>query len=255
MKPILAPLNLEEVKDFISTNIEEGFLTKNNEQLNNINLLNLLKRKNPYLYRAKGVKTPQDIIKDLVDAKVSSSEETLFGNFLENIAVFVCEKVHGGIKSGINGIDLEVQDMHRKYRWLISIKSGPNWANSSQKNKMLENFKAAKKTISTSGGAKDMKIECIEGCCYGNSSSVATGLHRKLCGQDFWHFISGDRSLYQSLIQPLGERSADIKQAFEQSKQNVIIRLSKEFYDHYVTPEAEIDWVKIVELNSGCDTR
>ncbi|MBE8127856.1 hypothetical protein IC627_23090 (plasmid) [Photobacterium damselae subsp. piscicida] len=65
------------------------------------------------------------------------------------------------------------------------MKSGPNWGNSSQINRMKDNFTLASKVLGTSGGLTSQKISCIEGCCYGSDSTPNKGTHLKLCGQDF----------------------------------------------------------------------
>jgi len=52
--------------------------------------------------------------------------------------------VFGGRKSGITNIDLEF-DTDGK-RNIVTIKSGPNWGNSSQIAKTVADFKTAKKT-------------------------------------------------------------------------------------------------------------
>ncbi|MFM7440072.1 MAG: PmeII family type II restriction endonuclease, partial [Snowella sp.] len=95
--------------------------------------------KNPYLFKAKYVLTAEQIIKGLVDAHISSNEETIFGDWLEGLAIFINNKVYDGWKSGIRGIDLEFDSSQT--RNIVTIKSGPNWGNSSQIAKMLADFK------------------------------------------------------------------------------------------------------------------
>lgn len=41
----------------------------------------------------------------VIDAYLSSSEETIFGNILEDIAIIICSKAKQGYKSGIANID------------------------------------------------------------------------------------------------------------------------------------------------------
>ena len=43
----------------------------------------MLKRKNPYLFKAKYVLTAEQIVKNIVDAHISSNEETIFSDWLE----------------------------------------------------------------------------------------------------------------------------------------------------------------------------
>jgi len=138
----MTPLNLDEVVAYIHANIGPQFHAKKTAKIKSLRLDDVIKRKNPYLFRAKGSNSAHDFIKAVLDATVSSGEETTFGNFLENVAIFVCEKVYGGRKSGIRGLDLEFEDGDKKY--LISIKSGPNWGNAGQIRNMINSFTAEK---------------------------------------------------------------------------------------------------------------
>jgi hypothetical protein len=106
---------------------------KKNKKNKGDKIIRYNKKKNPYLFKAKGLTSASDLIKSIMDATVSSGEETVFGNFMEKIAIFTCSQAFGGRKSSAVGIDLEFETESTKY--LISIKSGPNWGNSSQKRK------------------------------------------------------------------------------------------------------------------------
>lgn len=86
-------------------------------------LQKVLGKKNPYLFKAKYILTAQDIIKSLTDAFISSQEETIFGDWLEGLAIFINGKVYDGRKSGIPGIDLEFDK--DGVRHIVTIKSGP----------------------------------------------------------------------------------------------------------------------------------
>jgi len=110
-----------------------------------LKLSKVLKRKNPYLFKAKHVLTAEQIIRGIVDAHISSNEETIFGDWLEGLAIFINSQVYGGFKSGIKGIDLEFD--HNGVRNIVTIKSGPNWGNSSQIAKMAADFRTAKKNF------------------------------------------------------------------------------------------------------------
>lgn len=245
----MTPLNLDDIVKYIHENIGPQFHAKKTAKIKKLTLNDVIKRKNPYLFRAKGSNSAHDFIKSVLDATVSSGEETTFGNFLENIAIFVCENVYGGRKSGIVGLDLEFEDGDRKY--LVSIKSGPNWGNSDQIKNMVKNFNAAKKTLATSGGAVDMNIVCVEACCYGVDNSPNKGTHDKLCGQRFWELISaGEDSLYRDIIEPLGylakERSEEIELLCSE-KLNVF---TAAFVDRFCD-EGIINWERLIRFNSG----
>jgi len=131
-------LNLKDVLQYVEENIGT-FHEKRIKSLDSLMLSKVLKRKNPYLFKAKYVMTSEQIIRGIVDAHISSSEEGIFGDWLEGLAIFINGKVYGGDKSSADGIDLEFvnDDIH----YLVSIKSGPNWGNKSQKDKMIRGCK------------------------------------------------------------------------------------------------------------------
>src|SRR3989304_548951 len=66
--------------------VEENIGTFHQQRIASIDALKLsqvLKRKNPYLFKAKHMLTAEQIVKGLVDAHISSNEETIFGDWLE----------------------------------------------------------------------------------------------------------------------------------------------------------------------------
>ena len=135
-------LKLTDVTLYVEENIE-NFHKKRIASLDRLKLKTVLKKKNPYLFKAKHYLTSEQIIKALTDAFISSNEETIFGDWLEGLAIFINQKVYNGWKSGICGIDLEFDK--ENIRYIVTIKSGPNWGNSSQIAKMKSDFATAKK--------------------------------------------------------------------------------------------------------------
>ncbi len=187
------------IADFIEFHIKE-FHSKRLESLSRLRLNDVLKRKNPYLFRAKALETAQDLVKSILDAHLSSQEEGIFGGFLEQLAIFVSQLCHGGKKSSSAGIDIELdQD---DVRYIVSVKSGPNWGNSQQIERMKDNFRRAKRVLGTN--RSKMAVVAVNGCCYGRDDNPDKGEYLKYCGQRFWEFISGDSGLYVKLIEPLG---------------------------------------------------
>ena len=77
----MKPLHLDEVREYVNENIVD-FHTRRIKSLEELNLRKLL-TKNPYLFKAKNVTTAGELIAGLLDAFLSSSEEKLFGDFLE----------------------------------------------------------------------------------------------------------------------------------------------------------------------------
>ncbi|MBS1807209.1 MAG: cytosolic protein [Acidobacteria bacterium] len=242
----MMPVTIQEITAYIERNIQE-FHRRRLESLAKLKLKKVLLRKNPYLYRAKDIIDAHDLVKSLLDAHLSSQEEGIFGDFLEGLAVYVCSKAYGGRKSSANGIDLEFE--RENIYNLVSIKSGPNWGNSRQIAKMREDFTKAKRILRTSGSVKH--VEAINGCCYGREQSEDKGEYLKLCGESFWAFISGQRSLYTDIIEPLGHQAKQRNEEFAIEYSKVINRFTKEFIESFCDLNGQIDWVKLVTFNSG----
>lgn len=241
----MTQLNLNDVTKFVEENIGE-FHQRRADSLRKLKLLDILKRKNPYLFKAKNISTAQDLVKTLLDAHLSSQEEGIFGEFLEKLAINICGKVFGGTKSPAEGIDLQFQKDNVFY--IVSIKSGPNWGNSGQLRNMKEDFKRAQRTLRTS--QSQLNIQAINGCCYGKENITDKGDYYKYCGQDFWMFISGNERLYLDIIEPLGFKAKEKNQEFNDEYSRIINNFTNEFFTQFCT-NGNINWVKLVEYNSG----
>ena len=238
-------LNPEDVLNYVEENIGT-FHQKRIQSLDDLKLSKVLRRKNPYLFKAKYVLTAEQIVRGLTDAHISSSEETIFGDWLEGLAIFINSKVYGGYKSGITGIDLEFETNNTRY--IVAIKSGPNWHNNPQKEKMVADFKTAKRTLRTSNS--NLNIVAVNGCCYGRDSRPDKGDYFKYCGQRFWEFISGDSDLYTEIVEPLGHKAKEKNDVFIEAYSQVINKFTKEFADTYCKEDGKIDWEKLVRFNS-----
>lgn len=242
-------LNLKDVSRYVEQNIG-SFHEKRIQSLDSLKLTKVLERKNPYLFKAKDVATAEEIIRGLVDAHISSNEETIFGDWLEGLAIFINEKVYAGRKSGIQGIDLEFDKDGRRY--IVNIKSGSHWGNSSQIRKMKDDFKTAIKTIRTSNSK--INVVAVNGCCYGKDNKPEKGDYSKYCGQQFWRFISGNDDLYLEIIEPLGHKAKLKNEEFKRSYANMINKFTKQFTNEFCNSDGSIDWNKIVRLNSAVRT-
>jgi len=223
-------------------------ITKRLEGLDRLDLTKVIKKKNPYLFRAKNYDNASDVVKDLMDAYISSSEEAKFGDWLEGLAIHVNSIVYGGTKSSSQGIDLDFQKNDTRY--LVAIKSGPNWGNSSQINKMIQDFQLAKKVLRTSGA--NVHVEFVNGCCYGRSSrTLQRGIYYKYCGQMFWEFISGDSQLYLEIIEPLAQEAKARSISYQTKHSNTLNKLTKDFILKFCDEQGCIDWETLVRLNSS----
>lgn len=244
----MRPIDLRLVKAFIGEHIGPDFHEKKLAKLKALTLDTILKRKNPYLFKAKGAVTANDLIEAVLDATVSSGEETIFGNFLEKIAILVSKEAYGGKKSSTSGLDLEFQ--HGGKYYIVTIKSGPNWGNSDQIKKMQSNFTKAKKTLRTSGGIGKAEIVAIEGCCYGKDDSPEKGDYQKLCGQRFWKLMSGRDALYRELIEPLGTSATERNAVLVTLRAQKLNQFTQVFLAKFCDTGL-INWDKLVRYNSG----
>ncbi|MDD5287758.1 MAG: PmeII family type II restriction endonuclease [Dehalococcoidales bacterium] len=223
-----------------------GFHQARLDSLKSLKLSSILKKKNPYLFKAKNITLAQDLVKTLLDAHLSSQEESMFGDFLEGLAIYVGKKSLGAWKSSAEDIDLEFDK--DGIRFILAIKSGPNWGNSSQIRKMREDFQRAKKTIRTSNSR--LNVIAVNGCCYGRNSKPDKGEYYKYCGQVFWAFISGDNDLYLKIIKPLGHAAKERNSEFLREYSQIVNRFTSEFSQKYVL-DGEINWNTLVEFNSS----
>ncbi|MBL8163508.1 MAG: cytosolic protein [Anaerolineae bacterium] len=242
----MAQLDQTRLLDFINENINT-FHEKRLRKIQGIKLHEVLRRKNPYLFRAKNIDTARELVTGLLEATLSSSEEGLFGGFLEALAIYVNQQVYGGQKSSSPGIDLDfVRD---GTRYLVAIKSGPNWGNSSQYQALRENFKKALRILRQS--SQSLPARTVLGICYGSAAPVDNGEYWRLEGQAFWEFISGSSSLYLDLIEPLGTAAQQHYEAFVAEKERTLERLITEFAEQFSGINGQIDWDKLVRYNSG----
>ncbi len=243
----MTKLKLENVKSYVEDNIGSFHLTRL-ENLKGLKLTTILLRKNPYLFKAKNILTAHDLVKNLLDAHLSSQEETIFGEFLEGLSIFICKKVFGGKKSGSVGIDLEFEKDNVIY--IVTIKSGPNWGNSSQINKMKDDFRKTKRILQTNTSKKN--IVAVNGCCYGRDNRPDKGDYLKLCGQRFWEFVSGNSSLYTEIIEPLGHKAKEKNEEFLLAYSKLINNFTYEFSKDFCV-DGMIDWSKLVRYNSSIE--
>jgi hypothetical protein len=245
----MKPKIKEDIIVFVERNIPK-FHRNRIEKLKALKLKEVLKRKNPYLFKVKNITTAGDFIKTILDAYLSSQEESLFGGFLERLATYICNHVYEGKKSSAEGIDLEFEKDNSKY--IVSIKSGPSWGNASQIKRMKDNFRKAKQILGTNISTSP-NIIAVNGCCYGKDNSPDKGEYLKLCGQRFWAFISGNENLYTEIIEPLGHKAKEKNEQFLEEYSKVVNKFSLEFMGMFCGSNGAINWEKVIKFNSGKD--
>lgn len=239
-------LDYKILSTFITDNLVTPFYQDRFQKLQEIKLKSVLKRKNPYLFKAKNVQTAEELVRQILDAYLSSREETVFGTYLEQLSIHACNLVYGGRKSAAEGIDLEFKKDGNYY--LVAIKSGPNWGNSSQIARMKSNFLTAKRVLSTNN--RSQNVVSVNGCCYGRENSPDKGDYLKLCGQRYWEFISDDSNLYLEMIKPLGQQAKEKDEQFEEKYAQKVNEMTKQMLNDF-SCDGLIDWEKLVKFSSA----
>jgi hypothetical protein len=238
-------IRTKEMLSFLSYRFRQMYIHQM-KKVEQIRLSDILQEADGYFLACKNALLIGDVIRDGINRVMLPTEENLFHRLLVDLALFVCEKTYGGTKSTVEGIDLEFEKDNIKY--IITVKSGPNWANSGQINNMKANFKKAKKILRTN--APEKIIVAVNGCCYGRNRVQDKGDYLKFCGQKFWEFISGDTGLYTKIIEPLGhqakQRNEEFNERYAQIINSFTIEFAKDFCD-----EGKIDWEKLVMFNSS----
>ena len=239
---------IAEVSGFITARIDD-FYNKMLNKISNFDIRGNLKDINPYIvslkYRMKF--NVSLVVEEIVIKMISSYENTFISQLLFDLAIFVNERAYNGIKSAATGIDLEF--MRDDVRYIVSIKSGPNWGNSSQINKLKDDFRKAKRVLRTSGSK--LNVIAVDGCCYGKTAKSDKDDYYKICGEEFWSLISGDYDFYLKIIEPLGHQAKEMNYKFHEQYSNLLNRFAFDFTAQFCDNGGAINWKKLTIFNSG----
>lgn len=249
-------LNQDELQLFISEKVMKPFYEIRFKKLHNLTFNGIMKRKNPYLFKAKNIQTVEELVRYILDAFLSSQEETIFGNLMEELAIYVCKKVFNGYKAEkgkFKSVDLIFQRNGKTY--IVGIKSGPSWGNKDQIDRMKGNFKDAREILKSEGNKKE--IIAINGCMYGKDNRPykidaedKDKSYYKYCGQEFWDLITGDNSFYQRIVIPIDKEAKKRDEKFKKTYYAKINELTKDFSAIYLSDDGQINWVKLIDFVS-----
>lgn len=222
----------------------DNFYTALAAKLDNINLNKILARKNPYLYRAKGINNVTQVIDSILSAYISSSEETIFGNtFFEPIAIVVS----GGQKAVTEGVDITVDKDNTIYS--IAVKSGTSVFNADSRKRQEQNFQSAQKRAQQAHRA----FMPVVGYGYGKKkvSLKNEKFYKELAGKDFWEWLTGDSDFYTKIIDYMGTQPDIFASTFDDAYNKAHNRLVRDFTAKYCKADGTIDWESLIEFNSG----
>ncbi len=247
---MVAPIEDEALGAQVSSLLDQ-FHTRRVQVLDSLELRKVLRRKNPFLYRAIGADEPTEIVGSLLDASISSSDETLFGNiFFEPLALWVASEAHRGDPSvsvrasSAAGVDIEIETEKRVS--LYAVKSGTAVFNSQSSKKQLEEFRAARSRLFKT----QKQFDGVIAYSYGKKRA-RTGEVRALAGQDFWDEISGETEFYLRVIRAMGLGAARRELSFRAAYQSAVQRFSTELLMNFSGDDGGLDWEKLLRYNSG----
>ena len=226
------------------SNALTDFYASLTKTLDNIEIDKILKRKNPYLYRAKGISSAGQIVDGILAAYVSSSEETVFGNtFFEPIAIIVS----GGQKAVTEGVDITVDKDNTIYS--IAVKSGTSVFNADSRKRQEQNFQSAQKRAQQAHKA----FFPVVGYGYGKKKikPLNEKFYKELAGKDFWEWLTGDADFYTKIIHMMGTRPDEYARDFEAAYAHAENRMVREFTIKYCKEDGSIDWDRLLQFNSG----
>lgn len=213
--------------------------------ISSIQLVDSLKKKNPYLLSANGINNFDFLMSEIVNQYLQISDSSIFGDaFFEPLAIFVS----GGKKSVTEGVDIELHRIDSIE--LISVKSGVNIFNSSSKQKQNDHMTKALKIYQR----EHKRVIPIVGYCYGkkNSKSVSSQfVFQEIAGQEFWEKISGDSNLYKYIIECIEEHSEGSLKGLRNKLYEEISKLRSRWKDQAsqvidVNDDGFINWSKLV---------
>ena len=242
--PINESYNEQAIIEAIATALD-AFYSSLIAKVNSLNIKSIMKRKNPYLFRAKAMNGAAQIVDAILAAFISSSEETIFGNvFFEPIACAAAQ----GQKALAEGVDIMVERDNTIYA--IAVKSGTSVFNADSRKKQEQNFMAASKLAQQ---AKKRFVAMI-GYSYGKKKASSRGLpkfYSELAGKEFWTELTGDEEFYIKLIRLMDRLPEKYVEDFDEAYQKAANRLVKEFTIEFCNDDGGIDWEKLVRFNSG----
>ncbi len=223
----------------------ENFYNSLIEKIDTLDIHKIMKRKNPYLYRAKAMENAGEIVDSVLSAFVSSSEETIFGNcFFEPVAI----AASSGNKALAEGIDIMIEKDNTIYA--VAVKSGTSVYNADSKKRQEQNFTAASKL------AQQAKANYVAeiGYSYGKKKESDRGqpkIYRELAGKQFWTELTGDDQFYIKIIDYMGTMPEKYVAEYKESYNKAFNRLVREFSNDFCHEDGSINWEKLVEFNSG----
>jgi hypothetical protein len=212
--------------------------------------LSALLKKNPYLYQSHGHIRPEDLIDALLAARVSSSDETIFGkDFFEPLALWAAEAAKiPGRKVNVSdaaGADITITDDGHYYA--IAVKSGTNIFNSQSSLGQSAEFGANQGRMKKLGKS----FLPVIGHGYGRMKSKEEAAVDKKAGQDFWTLLTDEDDFYLRISCAITTCAGDNRMVFDAAYETKRAVLVKEFILNFTNERGLVDWPALVQFNSS----
>lgn len=205
---------LNSAKIFFREKIAQKHIN-NTKKLKNINEFNI----NPFLLRylanfAFGDSSAESMAKALVYPRIlGTSIATTFGTQLQ----FFCNEVLSSFASTTPGIDIEFVDAIDGRKKYCQVKAGPNTINYDDITTIENHFNAIK-NLARTNRVRDFNplYDCVVGVFYGDREDLSASYkkiannYQVLCGQEFWHHLTGDENFYNELINAIAEVAEEV---------------------------------------------
>ncbi|MBI2886839.1 MAG: hypothetical protein HYY02_06490 [Chloroflexi bacterium] len=197
----------------------------------------IIRDKNPYLYRASGVNTCQEIVQRALQDYISASVENNFGAFFEAVARIFS----GGVKPvGGGEVDLDVRKADVAF--LYAMKSGSKGFNSSSYDKARRDLLSAERRLRQDKVRTEKRIAFA----YGKRQETDKDGIIQLTSKAFWGEVSGDPLFYKKLLNACALLSplytADLQAPYD--------RLLEEAHSLFCEEDG-INWDKVLKLVFG----
>ncbi len=230
------------------------FFTKRIEALSKLKLRTKLSAKCPYLMKAIGVADAGEIVEEILDAHISSSDETIFGNdFFEPLAKWVAEQAYSTVPgttvqvSGSPGVDISIE--HPDRNEAIAVKSGTRVFNAQSRKKQAEEFQTLFRVLAKTRKA----FEPLVGYCYGRKTQRknSPSPFSEMAGQAFWSHLTGEEDFYLRIVDLMRDKPRHYRDAYQAAYNKAKNKFVKEFAEDFLSADGSIDWVRLTQFNSG----
>ena len=229
--------NGELAQAFINAFVDD-FVEPFKKRLAELTFLKLIRRKNPYLYRASGISSVEELVERALSDFVSSSTETFFGVALEHFIT----SLPGLIKSSAPGVDVEKRS--GQLVELFAIKSGPAGYNSSSFKTQREDLARSKTILEQQA---DLVVRAFVGCSYGRQRDgrLSSG-YIVLSSKNLWAKLSDDVDFYMKVLDAYGCVSKFYEGDVEATHDRLLAEAKERF-----SKGSGVDWAKVLQAGSG----